>query len=179
MDVRRAPDGEWRALHDPGSDPAAARVADVAALVVDAGGSLMVDLKEVGAEVEAVETVLAVLPLDRVVVSTMEDVSVAALRSALPDLDVGLSIGREWRRPYVRTRLSEVFPSGRARACGARFLSVNRRLVPFGVLGRAPLPVFLWTVDDGRELRRFLHDPRLHGVITNRPRRALELLGAR
>lgn len=176
VDVRRTGDGELRALHDPVDDRSAARLAEVAALVAAAGRRLMVDLKEIGGEVDALAAVLAELPPERVVVSTMEDESIAALRAALPELEVGLSIGREWRRPYVRTRLSEVFPAARARACGATFLSVNRRLVPTGVLHRAPLPVYLWTIDDDSELRRRLRHPRLRGVITNRPRRALELL---
>ena len=176
MDVRRAVDGELRGLHDPSDDVTAPTVREVAELVAAAGASLMLDLKETGGERETVEAALAVLPPERVVVSTMEDVSVAALRGVFPGVELGLSVGREWRRPYVRTRLSEAFPARRARACGATFLSVNRRLVPFGVLARAPLPVWLWTVDEERELRRFLRDGRLHAVITNRPLRALELL---
>jgi len=184
VDVRRTADGRLLALHDPvGATPEgrledAAAVAEVADLVAGLGGRLMVDLKEVGDEAAAVDAVAEALPVDRFVVSTMEDVSVAALRRVRPDLEVGLSIGREWRRPYLRTRLSEVFPGARARACGASFLSVNRRLAASGLLARAPLPVYLWTVDDDDELARRLADPRLHGVITNRPRRALELRDA-
>ncbi len=74
--------------------------------------------------------------------------------------------------------MSEVFPLARARACGARFLCVNRRLVPLGVVSRAAragLPAFVWTVDGDAELRRLLRDERLRGVITNRPGRAREL----
>jgi glycerophosphoryl diester phosphodiesterase len=184
VDVRQDADGALLALHEPaGTLPpaevaAAAGVLEVAARVARAGAALMLDLKEIGSEVETVDAVLDVLPAERIVVSTMEDVSVAALRRARPRLEVGLSVGREWRRPYVRSRLSEAFPAARARACGATFLSVNRRLVPTGVLaraGRAGLPVYLWTVDDDRELERRLADPRLRGVVTNRPRRALEL----
>lgn len=184
VDVRRTGDGELLALHDPvdaltdAEVGAAATLAEVAALVAQAERMLMVDLKDVGGEAEAVDTVLALLPAERVVVSTLEDVSVATLRRERPQLEVGLSIGREWRRPYVRARLSEIFPRARVRACGATFLSVNRRLAPTGVVGRAAgsgLPVFLWTVDDDRDLERRLADPKLRAVITNRPRRALEL----
>jgi glycerophosphoryl diester phosphodiesterase len=195
VDVRRSRDGVLLALHDPdvGGVPVAALpaaevraalgravagVPEIAALAARAGRLLMVDLKDVGGEVEAVDAVLARIDVERVVVSTLEDVSVARLRRERPVLEAGLSLGREWRRPYLRTRLSEAFPAARARAVGARFLSVNRRLVPYGVLRRAErlgLPVYLWTVDDDAGLRRHLGDEGLRGVITNRPARALEL----
>ncbi|HET7571829.1 MAG TPA: glycerophosphodiester phosphodiesterase [Gaiellaceae bacterium] len=178
MDVRRAVDGELRALHDASEDVGAPTVREVASLVAAAGAALMLDLKEIGGEHEPVEAALALLPPERLVVSTMEDVSVAALRGRFAGVRLGLSVGREWRRPYLRTRLSEAFPARRARACGASFLAVNRRLVPFGILARAPLPVYLWTVDEEPALRRFLRDPRVAAVITNRPLRALELRGA-
>jgi glycerophosphoryl diester phosphodiesterase len=195
VDVRRARDGELLVLHDPhvrgvaiaslaGADVRAAVGEPVVSLdavveiVARAGRSLLLDVKDVGGEVETVDSVLARLPADRLVVSSFEDVSVARLRRERPHLEVGLSIGREWRRPVVRTRLSELFPAARARACGARFLSVNRRLAPFGALHRSArlgTGVYVWTVDDEDELRRRLRDERLLGVVTNRPRRALEL----
>ena len=177
VDARRGPDG-WTAPHDPGppwGDPLAA----VAELVAAAGARLMVDLKEIGGEEDALGAVLERLAPERVLVSTLEDESVAAVRRAFPELEVGLSLGRSRPRPYARTRLSELSPSARARACGAAFLSVNRKLVPFGVLRRVPLPVYLWTVDEERALRRYLRDERLRGVVTNRPLRALELLDER
>lgn len=173
-DARRGPDG-WAAQHDPGP-PWGATLADVVALVADAGARLMVDLKEIGGEEDVVGLVLERLPAGRVLVSTLEDESVAAVRRAFPELEVGLSLGRAHPERRVRTRLSELFPGRRARACGATFLSVNRGFVRYGLLRRAPLPVYLWTVDDERELSRFLRDPRVRGVVTNRPIRALELL---
>lgn len=195
VDVRLTRDGERLVLHDPdvrgvpidslsGAEVRAAletpvaTVDEVAALVARAGRSLLLDVKDVGGEVETVDAVLARLSPEQLVVSSFEDVSVARLRRERPELDVGLSIGREWRRPFVRSRLSELFPDGRKRACDARFLSVNRRIAPFGVLrraARAGAALYVWTVDDEQELRRRLGDERLRGVVTNRPRLALEI----
>ena len=173
-DARRGPDG-WLAQHDPG-EPFGAPLAEVVELVAAADARLMLDLKEIRGEEDAVGLALERLSAERVLVSTLEDESVAAVRRAFPELEVGLSLGRAHPERLVRTRLSELFPGRRARACGATFLSVNRGFVRYGLLRRAPLPVYLWTVDDERELRRFLRDPRLRGVVTNRPIRALELL---
>jgi glycerophosphoryl diester phosphodiesterase len=173
VDVRRGPHG-WAAQHDPGP-PWGAALADVVALVADVGARLMVDLKETGEEEDALGLVLERLSPERVLVSTLEDESVAAVRRAFPELEVGLSLGRLRPRPWARTRASELFPGRRSRACGATFLSVNLGFVRYGILRRAPLPVYLWTVDDDRLLGRFLREPRLRGLVTNRPIRALEL----
>ena len=181
MDVRRAADGRLLVLHDPlhgygeAAIGAAVAVEDVAALVAGAGRRLLVDVKDVGGEAATVDAVLRFLEPEQVALSSFEDAAVAALRRERPHVEAGLSIGREWRRPYLRTRLSELFPAARAAACGASFLSVNRRLVPGGVLRRSRLPLYVWTVDDDRGLRRYLRDERLLGVVTNRPRRALGL----
>lgn len=174
MDVRRGPDG-WAARHDPGP-PWELSLAAVVELVAAAGARLVVDLKEIGGEEDALGVVLERLAPERFAVTTLEDESVAAVRSSFPKLEAGLSLGREHPRPYLRTRASELFPMRRARACGATFLAVNCRLVTYGVLRRVTLPVYVWTVDEELELRRFVRDPRLRGVVTNRPIRALELL---
>lgn len=174
VDVRRGPDG-WVARHDSGP-PWEPSLSSVVELVADAGARLMVDLKEIGGEDDALRVVLERLSAEQVIVSTLEDESVDAVRRAYPELDVGLSLGREHPRPYLRTRASELFPMGRARACGATFLAVNCRLVAYGVLRRVTLPVYVWTVVEEPGLRRFLRDGRVRGVVTNRPLRALELL---
>lgn len=172
--MRSGPDG-WTAQHDPGP-PWGALLSAVADVVAAAGARLMADLKEIGGEEDALAVVLERLPPERVIVSTLEDESVATVRRAFPELEVGLSLGRADPKRRVRTRLSEAFPGRRAAACGATFLSVNRGFVRYGVLRRVSLPVYLWTVDDERELSRCLRDPRLRGVVTNRPIRAIELL---
>lgn len=195
VDVRDSADGHFLAIHDSHTQgrpissqslsqleqalgPALVTLGEVCRLVADAGRMLMVDLKDTGREIETIEAVLGVLEPGQFVVSTLEDVSVRRLRRAVPEVDVGLSLGREKPRPFVRTRLSELRPLGRARAADACFLSVNWKLAMAGVVrqvSRVGLPVYVWTVDDDSELRRHLADPRLHGVITNRPERALEL----
>jgi glycerophosphoryl diester phosphodiesterase len=43
----------------------------------------------------------------------------------------------------------------------------------------AGLPVWLWTVDDRRLMQRFMRDPRVEAIITNRPGLALKLRSGR
>ena len=52
----------------------------------------MLDLKDIGREGEAVALCRRHLPLDRFVVSTLEDVSVATIRRDAPEVEVGLSL---------------------------------------------------------------------------------------
>jgi len=47
------------------------------------------------------------------------------------------------------------------------------------VCERSGRKVWIWTVDDKRLMRRFIADPRVAGLITNRPDRALKLRSAR
>jgi glycerophosphoryl diester phosphodiesterase len=42
---------------------------------------------------------------------------------------------------------------------------------------RSNIPVWVWTVDSRREMKRFIHDERIEGIITNRPHLALRLAG--
>ena len=137
-------------------------------------------------EVQA--TVLAVerLGAEHVIVTTLEDQGVAAVRewarSRHPELLVGLSLGRSRRglplQRQVVGRLSELFPGRRIVRCDANLVVANRWLATFGVarwVARRRLPLLVWTVDTRRGLRRWLHDPRAWMVTTNHPRRAAQI----
>ena len=195
VDVRLAKDGEFVAAHDetvsgrPIAQLAAAEVVElseglvpavreVVELGAEAGVEVMLDLKDIGCEPALVELARSLLTPDRYVISTLEDVSVGRISRESPDIRVGLSLGRGSPANRVRTRLSELFPMRRARACGAQFLSVNEQLAGLGVIRqatRAGLPAFVWTVDEPPKLARWLGDGRVEGVITNTPAQAVRL----
>src|SRR6478672_8104945 len=101
FDIRRTADGELSAFHDGRTrqgEPLAAisysrlcelagypvpRVADVMATIAGkATGHL--DLKDTGGEGQVVEMALAILGAGTFVVTTLEDLSVAAIRRAFP-----------------------------------------------------------------------------------------------
>jgi glycerophosphoryl diester phosphodiesterase len=157
------------------------RVADVMTLIAGkATGHL--DLKDTGGEEKAVEMALDILGPGNFVVTTLEDESVAAIKARFPEVPAALSLGRDLnevpRSRRAATRLSELFPMARLRACRADWAAVNHRLARAGVLRqchRAGLKTMIWTVDDDAEIKRWLADPRVTVLITNRPADAVAL----
>ncbi len=193
FDVRRTRDGQLIAFHDAvvGGTPVPALTrAEIGA----ATGHLPPLLDEVleltrgriGLDVELkehgyVERVLAALAgIDDVVVTSFLDEVVAEVKRIAPELRAGLLVGVGRTRQVVRTRLSELSPVARARACGADLVAMHHALASLGALRRvadAGFPVYVWTVNDEKLLRRFLSDPRVTAVITDVPEKALGLRG--
>ena len=203
FDIRRTADGELAAYHDPrtrqGEVLAAIsyprlcelagyrvpRVADVMTLIAGkATGHL--DLKDTGGEEKVVEMALDILGPGNFVVTTLEDPSVAAIKTRFPAVPAALSLGRDLNEvPRARraaTRLSELFPMRRLRACRADWVAVHRRLAAAGVLARchrAGIKTMIWTVDEDAEISRWLADPRVTVLITNRPGDAVAMRSSR
>jgi glycerophosphoryl diester phosphodiesterase len=199
FDIRRTADGELAAFHDARTsrgDALAAisysrlceqagypvpRVAEVmAAIAGKATGHL--DLKDTGGEDKVVEMALDILGPGNFVVTTLEDQSVAAIKARFPSVPVALSLGRDLdevpRSRRAATRLSELRPMRRLRACRADWVAVHRRLAAAGVLAqchRAGIKAMVWTVDGDAEMRRWLADQRVAVLITNRPADAVAL----
>ena len=203
FDIRRTADGELAAFHDPrtrqGEVLAAIsyprlcelagyrvpRAADVMTLIAGkATGHL--DLKDTGGEEKVVEMALDILGPGNFVVTTLEDPSVAAIKTRFPAVPAALSLGRDLNEvPRARraaTRLSELFPMRRLRACRADWVAVHRRLAMAGVLARchqAGIKTMIWTVDEDAEIRRWLADPRVTVLITSRPGDAVAMRSSR
>jgi glycerophosphoryl diester phosphodiesterase len=149
--------------------------------IAEGRAGIHIDLKELGYEGELVHLVRGRFPDGRLVF-TGSDASIKALKGQFPDARAGLSLGDDlegaplWRR--IRVRWSELFPARRLRLCGADFLAVHQQLARLTVLrfcARAGIPAWVWTVDDKPEIARFLADPRVTTLITNRPDLALSL----
>jgi glycerophosphoryl diester phosphodiesterase len=193
FDVRRPADDQLIAFHDAavGGRPVGALTrAEIGAAV----GHLPPLLHEVldvargriGLDVELkedgyVDRVLAALngTPDVLITSFLDEVVVEAKRLA-PDVRAGLLVGVGHTRQIVKTRLSELSPVPRARACGADLVAMHHALASLGALRRtaeAGLPAYVWTVNDETLLKRFLADPRVAAVITDVPGKALTLRG--
>jgi glycerophosphoryl diester phosphodiesterase len=195
FDIRQTADGELVAFHDPATSqghPLSAvgyaqlcdlagyevpKVADVLAVIKgQAKGHL--DLKEAGYERQLVQLTLDVLGPGEFIVTSLEDASVAAIRSRFRDVDevpVALSLGRRLnggpRLEGLQVRVSEVWPASRLRACGTDWVAVDRRLALTGVAGRCRrqhCKVMVWTVNTEQEIRYWLRR-RIDVLVTDRP----------
>ncbi|MGW0580178.1 glycerophosphodiester phosphodiesterase family protein [Streptomyces sp. NPDC002920] len=201
FDIRRTADGALVVHHDPRAGGptgpllhgithaelcrragyAVPLVEEVMALVA---GKLVghLDLKEAGYEHEVIDRAVALLGRDGLVATSLEDRSVAAITRAFPGVRTALSLGRDRREVgtarLAGTRAGELFPLRRLHACGAHGVAVHQLLARAGVLRRAArhrLFTMIWTVNDDAGLRRFLADERVDVLITDRPRRAVQL----
>jgi glycerophosphoryl diester phosphodiesterase len=146
---------------------------------------LHLDLKEPGYEAEIVRAVLDRSPLDRLVI-TSGDAVIRTIKEQFPDVRAGLSIGEDINgfSPWLKlnVRLSELFPRGRLERSHADFLAVHQQLAGLTVLRyceRHNIPAWIWTVDDEPGIARFLADPRVTTLITNRPDIAMRYAGLR
>jgi glycerophosphoryl diester phosphodiesterase len=198
LDIRRTKDGDLVVFHDSRiADRAVAEltheelstaaghrvplVRDVIKVIAGrATGHL--DLKDDDGEEEIIKLALGILGSGNFVVTTLMDASIQRVKRDFPEVTTALSIGRDLReigrlmRLPIRAR--ELYPLSRMRACGADWIAVHRQLARASVLrvcARASVPAMVWTVNDETEMRRFLADPRVTVLITDRPRHALRL----
>jgi glycerophosphoryl diester phosphodiesterase len=196
IDVRRSADGVYINYHDERT-PSGRAVSELsyAALkqeldadllkvdevmeLVDGRVGLHVDVKETGDEAAVARLIEAGCPHSPVVFTGGDD-SIRSIKEAFPRVTAGLTLGEDlegappWR--YLRVRLSELFPGVRLRRSHADFAAVHQRLAGIRVLdycARVHLPAWVWTVDDEVNIARYMRDPRVAVLITNRPDIAL------
>jgi glycerophosphoryl diester phosphodiesterase len=203
LDVRRLGDGTLVVFHDACVAPsgpalgvlgypdlcAAAgyevpRVPDVLGLLAAGGIGVHLDLKEVGYEADVVDLTERYVG-QRYVATTLEDSSIRAITARYPHARAALSLGRDLRElshaAALAVQCRELFPLRRLRACGATGIAMHQRLARRRLLSVAHtrgLESWVWTVDDDDLMRRFLTDPRVTVLVTNRPHRAVELRAA-
>jgi glycerophosphoryl diester phosphodiesterase len=201
IDVRRSADGVYVNYHDDRTPSGhAVRELSYAALMqelrsellkvdevmelVDGRVGLHVDVKEAGDEAATVRFIQAACAHSPVFFTGGDD-SIRAIKENFPTARAGLTLGEDldgappWR--YLRVRWSELFPGVRLRRCHADFAAVHQRLAGIRVLdycARAHMQAWVWTVDDEVSIARFMRDPRVAVLITNRPDLALRIRSA-
>jgi glycerophosphoryl diester phosphodiesterase len=203
LDVRRTTDGVFVNYHDDVTpsrratsslgyaDLKAELGAELLTLVelldVVAGrAGLHVDLKEPGDEADIVRTLLAHKDGCHFVVTTGEAESIRAVKELFPEVQAGLTLGTDMKDAHawatMTERLAELFPGPRLKRSHADFVAAHQQLARLRLLRygkRNRLPVWVWTVDETKEIARFMADPRVTTLVTNRPDVALRMRAAR
>ncbi len=203
LDVRRTADGLFVNYHDDltpsGRAPGSLTYADLKAelgaelltlaelLDVVAGrAGLHVDLKEPGDEGDTIRMLLAHKAAARFVVTTGEVESIRTVKEHFPDVEAGLTLGTDMKNAHawatMTERLAEFFPGPRLERSHADFVAAHQQLARIRLLSYCKgkrLPVWVWTVDEADEIARFMADPRVTTVVTNRPDVALEFRAVR
>jgi glycerophosphoryl diester phosphodiesterase len=147
------------------------------------------DLKQVGTAEDVIALVGSAverLGPANVVVTGLTDDQVATVRAwsrgRYPSLLVGLAVGRDLSGlaplRMIRTGLGDLFPGHRLRRTDASLVVCHKDLARVWIARRARrrgLPLLVWTVNTPIELRRWLVDPQIWAVTTDRPRTALAL----
>jgi glycerophosphoryl diester phosphodiesterase len=187
IDVQRCADGSLVLFHDPVDVAPPGTLGYGAALDLLAGRArLHLDLKVQGGEPEIVAEAVARLGTDALLVTTLDDDGVRAVRDWADaeghDLLVGLSLGRGLRDipvlHAIRVRLTELFPRVRYRRSGANLAVAHHWLARLHVRRFARkhgMPLLVWTVDTPRSLAYWLRPGRAWLVTTNHPEVALRM----
>lgn len=187
FDVQRCADGSLVLAHDPVEvAPPGITTYDEVLDTLAGRGRAHLDLKFHDGCVEAVAHAVERLGTDRLVVTTLEDRSVTAIRAwsdrHAPALLVGLSLGRGVSGfpllRQIRVRLSELLPRVRYRHSRANVVVAHHWLARLGVARFARhhgLPLLVWTVDTAPSLRHWTRTGRAWLVTTNSPDLALRL----
>lgn len=192
IDIRRIADGTFVNYHDDFT-PSGRAVRDLSypelraereselttvdelVEIIDGKVGLHVDVKEEGYEAEVVRKIQSSFRRSEVVF-TSGDGPIRAVKDQFPNVRTGLSLGDDldgvapWFK--VRVRLSELFPGSRLRRSHANFIAVHKDAARARVLAycaKTHVPAWVWTVDDEPEIARFMRDPRVAVLITNRP----------
>ncbi|KQW52867.1 hypothetical protein ASC77_00665 [Nocardioides sp. Root1257] len=187
IDVQRCADGSLVLHHDPVEVTPPGTLGYAEALDLLAGRTrLHLDLKVQGGEVPIVAQAVDRLGTDALLVTTLDDDGVRAVRDWADaeghDLLVGLSLGRGLRDipvlHAIRVRLTELFPAVRYRRSGANLAVAHHWLARLHVrrfARRHGFPLLVWTVDTEDSLRYWLRPGRAWLVTTNEPEVALRL----
>jgi glycerophosphoryl diester phosphodiesterase len=157
IDVRRDRDGTIVVAHDVPKAGGGHPTLDEVLRRVGGEIGLQLDLKEPGYEGELIERALAHSPPDKLAVTSGLEDSIREVKRRHPEIRAGLTVGR--RRP-----IDNLAPD---------FLAVDQRYRD--QYRDVDLPIWVWTVDDKRAMRRYLAEDGVEAIITNRPEVAVRL----
>ncbi|WZL74218.1 glycerophosphodiester phosphodiesterase [Clostridiaceae bacterium 35-E11] len=143
-------------------------------------GKIMLDveLKEKGYESEVIELVQKYYKEDEFVMTSFHDVSIKQIKSIFPQVTAGLLLGKGKSKFLLFTRIAELFPMIRCFKARADFLAPNWRLLQLGFLKRVRCcqkPVFVWTVNDEKLMKKLIKEKKVYALITDKPDVAIHI----
>lgn len=136
------------------------------------GARLDIEFKEPGYEKLVVDSVLDTVGGAQLLFKSFDAQSVAAVKSHRPEIRGALLVMDTPLHRILRAITHADTPVEKARKVGADMLMPWYRGMGDDMLAeaaRAQMPVVPWTVNNDSRLRGYLADPRLAGVITDRP----------
>ena len=200
FDVRRTADGKLVAFHGTRAARSTAglsypRLCERAGYQVPLAADLMrllagravghIDLKEPRYASVIVGQAVEILGAGGFVVTTGDDAAAAAIGRRFPGVQVALTIGGD-AREEARFRWRSAWSPGHSRlarvlACQAGWAALHHRVASRRLLEecrRGGIRTMVWTVNGERALARWLADPCVDVVVTDRPARAAAIRGA-
>jgi glycerophosphoryl diester phosphodiesterase len=133
-----------------------------------------IELKEAGYEQQVLDEILDVLEPDQFIITSVHDSVIRKVKVLRPGTRTGFIISSHPRWQL----LTKLFPGFRARRSGADVLVASSKLLKFGFLSTTRnlgLPVWVYTVNDRKELWKRITDGRISGIFSDRPDVALFL----
>jgi len=127
-----------------------------------------IEMKEAGYEKSLVELTLRYLNPSEFFISSFNYKSVLNIKSTFPDVQTGLLLGQRNPAKRLRTRIQEMFPFFFARRPDVllpHWKICNIWNILYRHLFRKE--VIVWTVNNEKMLRKYLHKIKVRGVITD------------
>jgi len=130
--------------------------------------ALDIELKEAGYEEQVLEVILGILEPDQFIITSVHDPVIRKVKDLKPDIRTGFILSSQPRWQL----LTKLYPGARARQAGADVLVVSQKLLKLGFLSTTRdlgLPVWVYTVNDRKDLWKVIKEERISGIFTNRP----------
>ncbi len=140
---------------------------------------LDIELKEEGYEEQIVSLTTQYFSYANFVIKSFNDASIRRIKILDPQIKAGILLGKIAKKHPFISIVSEFFPEYRILKTGADFVSPNFRLLKLGFSWRMRLlnrEIYVWTVNEERQLFKLMRNKHITAIITDRPELALKIL---
>ncbi|MBW4652164.1 MAG: glycerophosphodiester phosphodiesterase [Kaiparowitsia implicata GSE-PSE-MK54-09C] len=138
---------------------------------------LDVELKGMGFEKEIVRLLLASGSPQQFVVTSFYPAAIQRIKKKCPDIMTGFLFGDVTVDVCKSLRCSANSVRKRVRKMKADFIAPDWQLLDSKLLSKVvgELPIWLWTVNDADVMHQAMGDPRIEGIITDKPDLGMEI----